>query len=177
MKTRFSLKEFEAILRRAQETLSSNPNGKKPNERAWSPTSEQLKSTPLRFAKDFELRDAWDAYLFDVFCLARNPIGGRFLRHCLPFELPPGKFKELSDGEKSVVLCVNQSEPGLLQKDVFVCSGRESLERRIRSKAVGLIGQIINPDGDLLTGYFRDEKLVYQTTTPARKDSVSIFEL
>ena len=44
----------------------------------------------VRPERVLHLRDDCDAYVFDLYVLAHSPLGGRFLRRCLPFELPPG---------------------------------------------------------------------------------------
>ena len=129
-------------------------------------TNNEIESRPVELPRSPDLGCVWEAYLFDMSLLARKPLGGRFLRRCVPFELPPGKFEELSDGDKCVLLSISEYEPGVLRKVVFACSEQEVRECHIRSNAVGQIAQIVSANGNLHTGYIHGDELIHQTTTP-----------
>jgi len=129
-------------------------------------TNNEIESRRVELPRSPDLGCVWEAFLFDMSLLARKPLGGRFLRRCVLFELPPGKFEQLSDGDKCVLLSISEYEPGVLRKVVFACSEQEIRECHISSKAVGQIAQIISSNGDLQTGYIHGEKLIHQTSTP-----------
>ena len=118
----------------------------------------------VRREKVARLRDNCEAYLFDLAVLRLG--GQRFLRPGLPFELRPGELEALQKDGKSVVLLVEESEPGLLLKEIFVCSKQLTSERRLSKPSVGTIGQIINQDGELHTVLLKGETVVYKQQMP-----------
>jgi hypothetical protein len=115
------------------------------------------------------LRCQMDAYLFDKFALVVKPMGySRMMRQCFRFELPPGKFDELSSNGKLPVLQVCEIEPGVLHKGVFVLSKVVVRNTPMAlCESVGVVIQKMNDKGKLQDEYFHGEELVAQTDLSA----------
>lgn len=90
------------------------------------------------------------------------------MRPCFPFELPPGKFAELSDGGKIPTFQVQEIEPGVLHKGVFVLSEAEVNNIPMTlCESIGVVIQTVNQRGESQNEYFHGEKLVAQTDLAA----------
>jgi hypothetical protein len=114
------------------------------------------------------LRCHMDAYLFDRLALSVKPIGYSMMRPGFRFDLPSGKFDELSKDGKHPVFQVQEIAPGVLHKGVFVLSKIEVRDMPMTlCESVGVVIQNMNEKGELQSEYFHGEELVAKTDLSA----------
>lgn len=90
------------------------------------------------------------------------------MRRCFRFELPQGKFDELSKQGKAPAFQVQEIKQGVLHKGVFAFSNIEVRGTPMAlCESVGVVIQTMNEKGELRNEYFEGEELVVQTDLSA----------